>query len=128
LILIDTTIVVQLLRSRDAGLAALLKTNDAAICGVTRAEVLHGARGSAERSAFIAARDGLQQVEIPYVLWDQVGEYLAVLRSAGFTVPLADMVIAALAIHQNVELWSRDQRFQMIQGILPVLKLFQAPP
>ncbi len=128
MILIDTTIVVQLLRSRDAALAALLKANDAAICGVTRAEILHGARGSAERVVFIAALDGLQQIEIPHSLWNKVGEYLAVLRSAGFTVPLADMVIAALAIDQNVELWSRDQHFQMIQGVLPALKLFHAPP
>jgi predicted nucleic acid-binding protein len=61
-------------------------------------------------------------------LWDVVGDCLAALRSAGVTVPFADVVIAVLAIDHDIELWTRDAQFHSIQSVLPALKLFQEPP
>jgi predicted nucleic acid-binding protein len=45
MIISDTTVVVDYLRSRDRKLVRLFGIHDAAICGVTRAEILHGAKG-----------------------------------------------------------------------------------
>lgn len=53
---------------------------------------------------------------------------LTPLRAAGVTVPFPDVVIAALAIANDVELWTRDAQFITIRGVLPQLKLFQEPP
>lgn len=128
MILVDTTIIVALMRTADPTLNAALKANNAAICGITRAEVLNGVRVPADRARFTIALDTLTQISIPDALWDEVGLLLAALRSAGFTVPFADAVIAALAIHLDVEVWSRDRHFQMIQTVLPALRLFQLTP
>ena len=40
----------------------------------------------------------------------------------------ADVVIATVAIENDIELWTRDAQFQLIQRVLPRLKLFQEPP
>ena len=44
MILVDTSIVVELLRSPDQQMTDVLRAEGGAICGVTRAEVLHGSR------------------------------------------------------------------------------------
>ena len=67
------------------------------------------------------------QLPIPETLWDVVGDNLATLRARGLTVPLADMVIAALAMENDLEAWSSDPHFTAIQRFLPKLKLYQPP-
>ena len=37
-------------------------------------------------------------------------------------------LIATVAIEINIELWTYDSHFQMIQSVLPQLRLFQEPP
>jgi predicted nucleic acid-binding protein len=67
-------------------------------------------------------------VPIPDSLWDDVGDNLAALRAAGVTVPFPDVVIATVAIANDIELWTHDNQFTMIQRVLPRLRLFQEPP
>lgn len=52
MILVDTTIVVALLRTADPALNATLKSEGAAICGITRAEILNGVRVPPDRARF----------------------------------------------------------------------------
>ena len=128
MILVDTTVVVAYLRSADARLPALFSAHQVGICGITRAEIIHGVRNPADLARFVAALNSFQQVSIPDSLWDEVGSHLAALRAAGLPTPFADVIIAALAIHLGVELWSRDQHHVAIQRIIPTLRLFQEPP
>jgi predicted nucleic acid-binding protein len=39
-------------------------------------------------------------------------------------VPLADAILATIAIENKLELWTRDTHFQTIQTVFPELKLF----
>jgi len=128
MILVDTTVVVAYLRTADPRLPALFAAHQAAVCGVTRAEILHGVRNPADQARFAAALNGFQQVSIPDAVWDEVGAHLAALRAAGLPTPFADVIIAALAIHLDVELWSRDQHHVAMHAIVPRLRLFQEPP
>jgi predicted nucleic acid-binding protein len=41
---------------------------------------------------------------------------------------LGDVLIAAVALENDAELWTRAHHFPMIQTVLPALKLFQEPP
>ena len=109
MILVDTTVVVAYLRTADPRLQGIFAAHQAGICGVTRAEILHGVRNPADLTRFSQALNAFQQVPIPEALWDEVGAHLAALRAAGLPTPLDDVIIAALSIHLNVELWSRDQ-------------------
>ena len=128
MILLDTTLVFAQLRANDLRLLNLFQAHGAAICGITRAEVLHGVRNPADQARFLAMLNGLPRVAIPEPLWDEVGLNLAALRAAGLNLPLSDVVIASVAISLDLELWARDQHFPMIQSVLPALRLFPEPP
>lgn len=128
MILADTTIIVSLLRTGDSRLVRLLQTHDAAICGITRAELLHGVRTPTDRVRVATALNTVKHVLMPDALWDEVGEHLAMLRAAGLPMPLADVIIASLAIHLAVELWTYDQHYSTMQSVLSRLQLFAEPP
>ena len=127
MILVDTSVVIDYSRSSDPRMLAVFKSWDAAICGITRAEVLHGARDTAHLNKLIVGLDSFRQEDIPRSLWDQVGANLAALRTRGVTVPFADVIIASLAIQLDVDLWTRDKQFGLIQNVLPALRLFIEP-
>ncbi len=126
MILVDTSVVIDYTRSGDPKLLALFQAHGAAICGITRAEVLAGSRSPRHRGRLVAALNSFSPLPTPEPLWDEVGAYLLALRSAGVSVPFQDVVIAAVAIAN--ELWTRDAQFGMIQTVLPQLRLFQEPP
>ena len=128
MILIDTSVLVDYLRSPTDHALRLLEKNVAAICGMTRAEILAGARDPADLDRIAAGLDVLEQVVIVEEVWDLLGKNLSRLRSSGVTVPLADAMIAAVAIENDLELWTRDAHFLRIQGVLTGLRLFQAEP
>lgn len=125
--IVDSTVIIAFLRSQDPRLSALFHAHQASVTGVVRAEILSGVRHAAERAQTIIALDGLLQTDIPYPLWDRIGLHRELLRSAGVNVPFNDIVLATLAIHCDVEIWSRDRHFPMMQNLLPALRLFQEP-
>ena len=125
MILLDSSVVIDLFRAHDDRILDVILEHDAAICGITRAEVLYGARDVSHRVKLIAALDLFQSVSLPEAIWDQIGDNLAVLRASGVTVPLADAIIATVAMTNDVELWARDQHFPLIGQVIPALKLFK---
>ena len=127
MILLDSCIIFDHTRGTDPRLAGWFKTHPVAVCGVVRAEVLHGARTPGDRAKILAMLNLFVQMPIPDSLWDIVGGHLASLRSHGVTVPFADAVLATLAITMSSELWTRDAHFTLMQIHLPSLKLFQEP-
>jgi predicted nucleic acid-binding protein len=128
MILVDTSVVIAYQRTADPKLAKLLRTLPVALCGVTRAEVLHGVRSSAEHANVLILLNAFLPLSIADALWDQVGDNLAVLRAGGLTIPFPDAVLASAAIANGIELWTRDRHFTLVQQLLPALKLFPEPP
>lgn len=128
MILTDTSVVVVFLRGPTVRLTTIIQTHQAAICGITLAEVYAGARNPADFTRLTTALSIFGTVPIPDTIWSNVGRNLALLRSQGITVPFTDVVIATVAIDNGLELWSYDAHFPMIQTVLPALKLFQEPP
>ena len=128
MILVDTSVVIDYTRGKDAKLVALLPTLSVAICGPVRAELVGGARDARHRVTLTTLLATFQHVPIPESLWDTVGDNLAILRTSGITVPLPDAVIATVGIENDIDVWSRDPHFPLMQKALPRLKLFQEPP
>ena len=126
--LVDTSVLIDFLRSGDPKLLGLFRSLPGAICGVTRAEVLHGARNPADLGRVLSVLNAFQQISIPDPMWDTVGDLLAALRAGGVTVPFNDAMIAAVSVSAGLELWTRDAQFQLIQRVEPRLVLFQEPP
>src|SRR5260370_40714524 len=108
MILTDTGILINFLRTQDAKLAHLLRTLPVAICGVVRAEILAGARNPKDRQRLLTFLQPFQYVPLPESSWDRTGDNLAVLYAAGVSVPIPDAVIATLGIENDIEVWTRD--------------------
>jgi predicted nucleic acid-binding protein len=126
--LLDASIIIDGLRTKNVQLIEQLRLIDGAVCGVTRAEVLSGARGRQDLERLCTILDGFQQIAIPDAMWDEVGATQAQLGARGVTVPLADTTLAVVAMSLNAEIWARDAHFNSIQQILPALKLYRESP
>jgi predicted nucleic acid-binding protein len=124
MILLDTSVLIDYFRSKDAELLRRMRDLEAAICGVTRAEILCGTRDEQHRGRLIDALDVFHQISIPESLWDDIGDTLATLRRSGVTVPFTDVVIATVATASGLQLWTRDKQFSLIQYLVPELQLF----
>lgn len=122
--LLDASVIIDGLRAKDLRLLEQMRSVDGAVCGVTRTEILGGARGAADRQKLVTILDGFARVLIADSLWDDVGDTQAALRSSGVTVPLADALLSTLAMSLGVDIWARDAHFQVIQQAMPSLKLF----
>ncbi len=128
MILIDSSVLIDALRKPDPKLHGVFNAVQPALCGIVIAEVLHGARDAADYGRLVAAVAAFPQVSMPDTIWELVGRNLWSLRSQGVAVPFQDVVIATVAMENDLELWTRDAQFTLIQHVLPQLKLFQQPP
>lgn len=128
MILVDTSIVIEYCRGKDAKLVSHLPTVSAAITGIVYAELLCGARDAKHRADLLKLLSTFNQLAIADAVWIMVGDNIAALRSKGITVPFPDVVTATLGIANNMEVWARDQHFPMMQNGLPALMLYQEPP
>jgi predicted nucleic acid-binding protein len=128
MILVDASVIFDHTRGIDPRLGQLFKTLPVAICGIVRAEVLHGARNPKDRATLFALLNRFAQLPTLESAWDLVGDNLCTLRSHGVTVPLSDVVLATVAMSHDAELWTRDAHFALMRPHMPTLKLFQEPP
>jgi predicted nucleic acid-binding protein len=126
-ILLDTSVLVRYLRTASPAIREVLASTDCAICGVTRAEILHGARTAQDAGALGKAMDAFIQLPIQQATWDHLGDHLAQLRASGLPMPFPDVLLAAVAIDYDADLWAYDAHFRAIQGIIKKLKLFEGP-
>lgn len=128
MILVDANVIIGYLKKPDPKILGLFHAHQAAVCGITRAEVLHGALNPADRHRLFNQLNVFAQVTIPTSIWDAVGDALAALRAGGITVPFPDVVLACVAIEYGIELWTRDAHFSLMQTVLSSLMLFREPP
>jgi len=128
MILVDTGVLIDFLRTKEAKLDRLFRTEAVAVCGVTRAEILAGARSAQDRQRLLRFLARFHQALTLEPHWDLVGDNLATLYARGVSVPFPDAVIATLGIENDIEVWGRDPHFPTMQKHLPRLKLFAEPP
>lgn len=127
MILVDTSVIVPFLRTADLKLDRLFRSLPVAICGMTRAEILHGVRSPADHARTLLILNGFAPVATGEPIWDSVGDILRTLRAKGIQIPISDAVIATVAMVNDIELWTRDAHFNLVQREFPVLKLFAEP-
>lgn len=128
MILADTSVVVTCLRHPTPRLLQIILDRDAALCGVTIAEIHAGARTPADQAGCAAVLAAFRELPILDSFWQLLGRNLAELRSHGITPSFPDALIATVALAHHLELWTYDAHFQLIRGVIPQLTLFQEPP
>jgi predicted nucleic acid-binding protein len=76
MILVDSGVLIDFLRTKDRRLGQFFQTLPVATCGVIRAEILAGARGAADRQRLIAFLAPFHVAPTPESIWDKVGDNL----------------------------------------------------
>jgi len=120
-VVVDTSVWVGFLRGgRDRDAAAveeLVRSARAVTCGIVRAELLAGVKDAAQRDRLQEALAGLDYVEMREQTWKRVGELAAGLRGKGRTLPMSDLIAAALAIEHDLSVFTIDNHFRQVPGL-----------
>ena len=108
--LLDTDIVIDFLRQRDYARKLLdfwAREGLLAISTLTHLEIYQGMKSVEERvtNNFL---DGLISIAVDITIARQAGSMLGTLRTQGVTVGIADAIIAATALQQNVPLLTNN--------------------
>jgi tRNA(fMet)-specific endonuclease VapC len=123
-ILADTTIWIEFFRGRSKiadHVESLLLGNAVCTCGVVMFEILQGLKSEGEKNKILSILEGLPYVEMIRKMWQNAAELSIVLKKGGVTLPLSDIFIAAIAIENDLFVFTLDKHFEQI----PNLKLYR---
>jgi predicted nucleic acid-binding protein len=127
MILVDTSVWVRSLRPDGAQerhvLDQLLNSDEVATTDLVVAEVLQGCHSEQEYETLTAKLDGPHFFHAHQSIWLRAARLSFELARVGQTTPLSDLVIATVAMENDLELYTRDADFQRVNG----LRLYEAP-
>lgn len=117
-VLVDTSVWIEAFRNKESSvvseLQALLDKQRAVTVGQVLAEVLYGCRNPKERAKVQEAFEAVPALEIRQADWVHAGDMGASLRARGTTLPLSDLLIASVALRENVAVFTLDKHFDSI--------------
>ena len=127
MVLADTSVWIPFFNRPDsaekAALDVLIDADDLVLVGVVLAELLQGCRTQVERDSLSDEFSALPYHEVTRSHWSEAGNLSAHLLRKGVTLPLSDVLIAALAIERGFIIYSLDAHFKRIPGV----RLFNPP-
>ena len=123
ILLADTNVVIDFLKAirideKNSPIVSLFARHEVVLCGVVRAELLHGAYSDNFVSCYTSA-------DLVGSDWNVFGTQLYVYRTRGVTVPFTDAVIASISIRHNIPVWTDDKHFEMMRSVIPQMKLYR---
>ena len=95
----------------------LIDADEIALVGVVLAELLQGCRTESERNSLSDVLAALPYYEVNRSTWSRAGDLSAQLLRRGVTLPLSDLVIAALALERACHVYNLDTHFKTIPGL-----------
>ncbi|MBC7962669.1 MAG: PIN domain-containing protein [Steroidobacteraceae bacterium] len=120
-ILPDTCAWIDFFRGRQTPLAEMLGDSlirlEVVTCGVVLYELLQGLKNPGEEVLVQNALQALSHLEMTRDLWISVGRLSAQLRAAGHTLPLSDVMIAAIALENGCAVLTVDRHFEAVPGL-----------
>ncbi len=126
MILADTNIFIDFWNNPTENLKNVFIKEDIVICGVVRAELLHGAVSAKDFANITTMLEAFDEFYLESPDWQILGENLYRLRKRGISVPFTDAIIATIALKHDIPIWTGDKHFLLIQSVLTGLKLYQA--
>jgi len=122
-ILADTTAWIEFFRGKSKvadRLEMLLIENAVCTCGVVMFEVLQGIKSEGEKNKILSILATLPYFEMTKKLWQSAAELSLSLKKNGVNLPLSDIFIAAIAVENDLSIYTLDNHFTLI----PNLKLY----
>ena len=86
------------------------------VCGPVLYELSQGLKSDKEKNAVMEALKSLEYIEMSEDLWIKAGELSSALRRKGKTIPFSDILIAAIALENNLSILTVDKPFEEIKG------------
>lgn len=96
---------------------ALIDVDHLVLVGMVLAELIQGCRSSREVDTILSKLTGLRFLETGFSTWKRAGDLSFSLRRKGITLPLTDLVIAALALEHGCQVYTLDPHFEQIPGL-----------
>lgn len=95
----------------------LIDGDRAVVIGPVLAEVMNSCdtKPEAERVAWLLS--GLESCPVSEGAWRHAGLMGRELKSRGIVLPLSDLVVAAVALRQDYELFTVDTHFDVVSGL-----------
>lgn len=122
--LVDTSVWVEFLRGKKTiikkRLENLLDENRAVVSGIILAELLTGVSNEKEQRFLEECFLGLPYLEATREIFTAAGKMGATLRKKGITMPISDLLIAALAKTHALTVLTLDNHFQTLARPLNV--------
>ena len=81
------------------------------------AEVLQGAKNDHDYQEFAETVDALHFFEATRTTWQKAARLSYELKSQGMTTPLADLVIAVVALENDLTVYAVDHHFDRVPGL-----------
>ena len=126
MVIVDTSVWIQAFTARSTAehkeLDGLLNQNQVVMVGPVLAEILQGARSLEEFNRLRVRLAALPYAAATRETWDQSGALSYQLRQQGNPVGLVDLLISALALEHDHQLYTLDNHFHRVPG----LKLYSA--
>ena len=119
-ILVDTSVWIEYFRDKREIVEIIddmLLQDRIYITGLIIAELLQGVKTEKERGMLERYIDSIPTVSCDDKDWIGVGKLSFKLRRDGKTIPMSDVLIAYLAIKNDMMIFSFDQHFKMIDGV-----------
>jgi predicted nucleic acid-binding protein len=120
-IIVDTCVWIEFFREPESEftihLKGLLRERKVIMVGMVMAEILQGVKAPNEADLVEQSLAKLRYLEITRDIWVTAGEISASLWSTGITIPLSDLIIAAIALSGNHEIFTIDPHFNKIDGL-----------
>ena len=121
MVIADTSVWIPFFNRPDSvekqALDALIDADEVAMAGVVLAELLQGCRTRKDRDEINDAMLSLPYLEITRDIWILAGDTSSFLLRRGITLPMPDLVVAAIALKNQCRLYSLDAHFQKIPSL-----------
>jgi predicted nucleic acid-binding protein len=121
-ILADTCAWIDYFRPGGSGLGRVLDqalSNEKVFaCGMVLYELTQGIKSEAEKTKILSALEALPYLEVNKDLWKKTGRLSSTLRQQGKTLPFSDLLIATLALENNLAVLTRDDHFKSIPRLV----------
>lgn len=121
LVIIDTSVWIQYFRDPDSAegdeVERLINAGEVAMVGAVYAELVQGARSEKEVLDLEYDLDAFPFLETKKDIWRRAGRLLFDLRRQGLTVPVTDVLIAAVALEGGHHVYTLDEHFRRVPGL-----------
>ena len=120
----DSNIFIDFWKHPTEEIEKIFENEEIILCGAVRAELLQGEVSVKNFTQISDGVDSFQEVNLESGDWGILGENLYLLRTNGLTVPLADAIIATVAIKYGIPVWTNDKHFGLMSRALRGLNIW----